>query len=192
VEPYDREPDRLEALEPDHVAAFDAFRRSAGPEDRKIAEHVFGHTGLHSSLNADLARRVYATERGSIDIIPGPGTVCVVSICANTGETTSGHTSIPLAAADGLGHVRSFGGFAVDFVGVLPTGASNLRIIDGKGQETAVPLNDDRAYWVTVADPVDMVWTTATGSNRQGVFGRFKLRRVFEDPSDEPDANGSE
>jgi hypothetical protein len=75
VEPYDREPDRLEALEPDHLAAFNAFRCPARPEDRKIAEHVFGHTGLHPSLNVDLARRVYADEKGSIDIIPGPGTL---------------------------------------------------------------------------------------------------------------------
>lgn len=70
-------------------------------------------------------------------------------------------------------------------------GDSNLRIIDRNGHQTAVPLNDDRAYWTTVNDPVDMLWTTATGTDRQGAFGRFKLHRVFDDPSDEQDANGS-
>jgi hypothetical protein len=190
VEPYDREPDRLDALEPDHLAAFDAFRRPARPDDRKIAEHVF-HSGLHPSLNVDLARRVYTGEKGSIDIIPGPGTVFVVAIYAKTCETTGGHTSTSLAAADGLGHIKSAGGSAVDFVGVLPAGASNLRIIDRRGRVTAVPLNDDSAYWITVDDAVDMLWKTSTGTKRQGAFGRFKLHRMFDDPPSEQDSNGS-
>jgi hypothetical protein len=118
---------------------------------------------------------VYSGEHGSIDIIPGPGTICFVAIYAGRDETTIGHTTTALAAADGLGHVRGSSGTAVDFVGVLPAGANNLRIVDRKGRETPIPLNHDRAYWATVDDPVDMRWTTGSGTERQGVFGRFKM-----------------
>lgn len=191
MEPQDREPDRLDALEPEHVAAFDAFRRPPTPADRKVADEPTASGSMHSSLNTDLARRVYAGEKGSIDIIPGPGTVCVVAIYANTGETTIGHTTTALAAADGLGHVTGSSGSAVDFVGVLPAGARNLRIIDQAGRTLPVPLNDDRAYWTTISDPIDMLWTTTDGTDRQAAFGRFKLHRVFSDPPTEDDTNGS-
>jgi hypothetical protein len=189
VESHDGEPARLEALEPEHLAAFDAFRRPATPADRQVADEPTAATHVNPSLNTDLARRVYAGDRGSIDIIPGPGTICCVAIYATTGETTIGDTSTELAAADGLGHVRGGSGTAVDFVGVLPAGASNLRIIDRNGRETPIPLNHDRAYWTTVLDPIDMLWTTSTGAQRQGVFGRFK-NRVPNDPPNQQDANG--
>lgn len=191
MESHDRPPDRLKALEPSHVAAFDAFARPAAPADLRVVDEPTATGHLHPSLNTDLARRVYSGEHGSIDIIPGPGTICFVAIYAGRDETTIGHTTTALAAADGLGHVRGSSGTAVDFVGVLPAGANNLRIVDRKGRETPIPLNHDRAYWATVDDPVDMRWTTGSGTERQGVFGRFKMNRVLNDPPEQQDTNGS-
>jgi hypothetical protein len=191
VDPYDPAPDRLHALEPEHLAAFDAFRRPVTSDDHQIASEPSATDHLHPSLNVNLARRVYAGENGSIDIVPGPGTICVVAIYANTGETTIGHTATALAAADGLGHVNSSTGSAVDFVGVLPAGARNLRITNRAGRTIAVPLNADRAYWTTIRDPIEMIWTTAGGTDRQTPFGRSKLHRVLNDPPNEEDANGS-
>jgi hypothetical protein len=190
VNPYDPAPDRLEALQPEHLAAFDAFQRPATPVDRNVADEPSAIDHLHPSLNVNLARRVYSSEQGSIDIIPGPGTICVVTIYADAHETTIGHTSTALAAADGLGHVKSSTDSPVDFVGVLPAGARDLRIIDRAGRTVPVPLNVDRAYWTTITDPVDMIWTTADGTIRQGVFGRFNLHRALNDPPTDQDTNG--
>ena len=113
----------------------------------------------------------------------------MVAIYANTSETTIGHTTTALAAADGLGHVSGSTDSGVDFVGVLPAGANNLRIVDRSGRTLPVPLNDDRAYWTTVSDPIDMIWTTADGTDRQAAFGRFKLHRVLNDRPN--DGNGA-
>ena len=115
----------------------------------------------------------------------------MVAIYANTGETTIGDTTTALAAAHGLGHVIGSSGSAVDFVGVLPAGARNLRIIDRAGRTLPVALNDDRAYWTTISDPIDMLWKTADGSDRQAPFGLFKIYGVFSDPPTEDHTNGS-
>ena len=98
-----------------------------------------------------------------------------VSIAAGTGETVIGHTTTELAVLDGLGHVGRSGDGPVTFVGVLPAGGHDLRIIDRAGRRITIALTGDDAYWVTVDDPVDMLWTMADGHDRQMAFGRFKL-----------------
>src|SRR5271166_6099677 len=109
---------------------------------------------LPADLNPDLARCVYDGEEGRIYIVPGPGSVGFVSVHGETGERTVGQTNTDLAAADGLGHVRSTTGGPVTFAGVLPAGAYDLRIIDATGRSVRVPLSDDGGYWITVPHPV--------------------------------------
>ena len=97
-----------------------------------------------------------------------------------------GHTTTELAALGGLGHVGSSGDGPVTFVGVLPAGGHDLRIIDRAGRQIPIPLTRDDAYWATVDEPVDMLWTTADGHDRQIPFGGFKLNRLRSDGSDPP------
>jgi hypothetical protein len=59
--------------------------------------------------------------------------------------------------------VRSGKDKAPTFVGVLPDGGHAPQIIDRTGRAIAVPLSPDDGYWITVADPVDMIWTRGTG-----------------------------
>jgi len=168
--------DALTALEPAHVAAFAPFSRAAEKTDLAVATAPRAAPHLSPSLNPRLARRVYAGEQGTIYIVPGPGSLGSVSIAAGTGETVIGHTTTELAALDGLGHVGGRSGDGpVTFVGVLPAGGHDLRIINRAGRRIAIPLTRDDAYWVTVDDPADMLWTTADGHDRQSPFGRFKL-----------------
>ena len=167
--------DGLTALEPAQLAGFAAFSRAAEQTDRGVATAPTAAPHLSPSLNPRLARRVYAGEQGSIYVVPGPGSLCSVSIAAGTSETVIGHTTTELAALDGLGHVGRSGDGPVTFVGVLPAGGHDLRIIDRAGRRIAIPLTRDDAYWVTVDDPVDMLWTTADGHDRQTPFGCFKL-----------------
>ena len=167
--------DPLTALEPAHMAAFAAFSRAAEQTDREVATAPTAAPHISPSLNPRLARRVYAGEQGTIYLVPGPGSVGSVSIAAGTGETVIGHTTTELAVLDGLGHVGRSGDGPVTFVGVLPAGGHDLRIIDRAGRRITIALTRDDAYWVTVDDPVDTLWTMADGHDRQMPFGRFKL-----------------
>jgi hypothetical protein len=51
---------------------------------------------------------------------------------------------------------------------VLPTGGHDLRIFDRADREFRVPADD--AYWITVAERVDMAWTTSDGDDRNPPF----------------------
>jgi hypothetical protein len=175
--------DRLEALEPAHLEAFAAFRRPASAPDSAVANEPTA-SQLHPSLNVRLARRVFQGEEGTVDLVPGPGSICYVCITAATGETTVGHTTIESAARDGVGHVRSAGGSATTFAGALPAGAHDLRIIDKSGRAIPVALSEDGGYWTTVAEPIDMKWNTDNGTEHQSVFGRLGMHRVINPPRD--------
>lgn len=158
--------DQLTALEPAHLAAFRAFSRAPEEADCLATSEPTAAERLSPGLNPNLTRCVYAGERGKIYIVPGPGSLCSVSIAVDTREIVIGHTTTDLAALTGLGHVRSGTGRPTTFVGVLPYGAHNLRIINRADRELRVPLTRDDAYWISVADPVDMVWTRSDGENR--------------------------
>ena len=161
---------QLGALEEAHLAAFSAFRRSPEGADHELAPELAASL-LHSRLNPGLARCVYANERGRFYIVPGPGAVCFVSVAASTGQTVTGHTTIDLAMAGVLGHHGGRRGDpGLTCVGVLPAGGHDLRIIDLAGRETRVPLTSDDAYWVTVADPIEIVWTDSAGKDRHVPF----------------------
>jgi hypothetical protein len=183
-EPAPGRDDQLAALEPAHLAAFRAFSRAPGESDQLAVREPgamallarrwpIPAARLKHKLNPTLARCVYEGEHGRIYIVPGPGSVCLVSI-AEFGKTVIGPTRV--ATHSGLGHAIS--GWRRDrrtgerrdlpttFIGVLPTGGHNLRIIDRAEREFRVPLTPDDAYWITVADPVDMAWATPDGDHR--------------------------
>jgi hypothetical protein len=122
---------------------------------------------------------VYDGPEGTIDLVPGPNTINCVAIVTGTRETFAGGTSITNAASDGVGYIRSAAPRAAMFVGVLPAGARELRAIDKSGREIPVPLTADDAYWITIVEPIDMLWTNADGSTHQTVFGRYALHRVI-------------
>ncbi len=178
---------QLAALEPAHLAAFSAFSRAPGESDQLAVREprvvaLLARRAprpaarLKNKLNPTLVRCVYEAEHGRIYIVPGPGSVCLVSIGADIEETVLGPSRTQVAAHSGLGHQisrwrrdRRTGerrDLPTTFIGVLPTGGHNLRIIDRADREFEVPLTPDDAYWITVADPVDMAWTTADGDDR--------------------------
>lgn len=159
------EDDQLDALEDAHLAAYSAFRREPGPADRDFAAEPAA-SRLVPSLNVGLARCVYAGDRGRIYIAPGPGAVCVVSIAAASGETVIAHTTIELAVGGVLGHYgRRHDNSGVRYAGVLPVGGQDLEVVDRAGRRIGIPLTSDDAFWVTVVDPVDLVWTDARGKH---------------------------
>jgi hypothetical protein len=65
------------------------------------------------------------------------------------------------------------------FVGVLLAGARDLRAVDQSGREIAIPLNADDAYWITITDPIDILWTKPDGTTRHTPFGRYGMHRVI-------------
>lgn len=163
-------------LEPAHLAAFRAFRRSAGPADCALAGDPVA-SELGGTWSVGLARRVYRSEEGTIDIVPGPGSVGYVWQ-GTDGERVSGQTTIGLAADGGLGHVRSGRGERAMFVGVLPAGAADLRITDRWGTVFVAPVTDDDAYWIAIAHPVDARWRRADGTDRKMHGGSRRIHRL--------------
>lgn len=185
-EPAPGRNDQLAALEPAHRVAFRAFSRASGESDQlavrepTVVARLAGRdrrrpAARTAKLNPNLARCVYEGEHGRIYIVPGPGSVCLVSIAAdNSGDTVLGPSTTQVAMHSGLGHVIS-GWFwdagtrrdrPTTFIGVLPTGGHSLRVIDRADREFRVPLTPDGAYWITLADPVQMVWVTPDGDAR--------------------------
>ena len=169
---------RLERLEPAHVAAFKAFQRSARPADQGLRDDPSAAVILEPRQTLDLARRVYDEVEGTIDLVPGPDTICCVAINARNGESMAGSTSTALAATSTHGFIRSGTERSVTVLGVLSAQARDLRIINGSGHAIAVPLNADDAYWITVTDPIDMIVTQADGTTRHIPFARPGSHRI--------------
>ena len=112
--------------------------------------------------------------------MPGPDTICCVAINARNGERMTGSTSTALSATGTHGFIRSGTERSVTFLGVLSAQARDLRIINGSGQSIALPLNADDAYWTTVTDPIDMVYTHADGTTRHIPLARPGTHRITE------------
>lgn len=171
---------RLDALENAHRTAFAAFARPTGEADRRATTAVAGHS-IGLTANPKLARRVYEGQEGTIDLVPGRGSIACVVSCPS-GESFSGATTIEAAVKDGCGymrHTQSPGApdhDEVAFIGVLPAGAGDLRIKTISGSTIPVPLTPDGAYWITTREAQDLYWTRSDGAIHQHAFGRFGSR----------------
>lgn len=163
--------------EPAQVSAFRAFRRPYTEADQ--VPPIGAAEVLRPGLDRNSARRVYAGPEGSAFLVPGPGVLCFISFKGGGEESTAGDTTTELAAQDGMGIVSSGTGEPVTFAGVLPAEAHNLRIIDRSGRTINVAVSDDDGYWITVPDPVDMLWSRPDGTTHQTPFGRFDIKRLF-------------
>lgn len=81
-------------------------------------------------------------------------------------------TLTDLAGRDPMGYVGGGPGREVRFMGVLPAGGRDLRILQRAGGALPVPLTEDDSYWVIVEDPIAMRWTEADGTQRSSrLFG---------------------
>jgi hypothetical protein len=158
-------PDRLDALEPEQVAAFRAFRRPQNLADQAFLHDNSAASASRSHLNPDLARRVYDGVEGTINLVPGRNTICCVVIVAGTGEMISGSTSTELAARGAHGFSSSGPGRSATFRGVLAVSVRDLRIVTAS-EAITVPVNSDDAYWITITDPIDMILTLTDGTER--------------------------
>ncbi len=123
---------------------------------------LLGNAQAGSEANPSLARCVYLGSERRIYLVPGAGAVCCIAIHAG-GEAFVGTTTTTLSTRDGHGFVRSGPSRArsepsleVTFVGVLPDGGRDLRIVDRSGQASVVPSTPDDGYWITVNERVDM------------------------------------
>jgi hypothetical protein len=149
--------------DPAQVAAFAAFRRPVVKADHSLTDDPVTASDLRPGVDPVLARRVYAGSEGTLDIVPGHGTLTFISIGADD-SAVAGQTTTALAARDGLGFVRFMTSHGHTFVGVLPAGGHDLRIVDRGRHESAGPLSADDGYWITVADPIAMRWTRPDGT----------------------------
>ena len=169
-------PVRLAVLEDEQVAAFRAFQRPRTVEDAALSADPDAVSALGSDLNADLSRRVYAGREGTIDLVPGPGSVCCIVTVTGTGERISGTTSTELAARGAHGFTSGRLGEPALLRGVLSTGVRSLRIVTASGDTLTAAVNADDAYWMTIADPVTQTLTLQDGTERVIPFSRFRLR----------------
>ena len=163
-------PEWLEQLEPEQMATFRAFGRPQRSADRALRDDPRAEVGPH--LNPALARRVFDREQGAIDLVPGVNTICCLVVCAGTGERISGSTSTVLAACGAHGFTSGGQGRSATFRGVLASSVRELRIITASGEEITAPVNDDDAYWITIADPIDQILTHADGTQSHVPFSR--------------------
>jgi hypothetical protein len=163
---------RLEALEAGHRQTFGAFGRPAGVRDRAERHRQRLLEQADAPLNPELSRRVYDQAEGTIDLIPGPGTVRCVAIAGKTGELLAATTTLELAQRGG-GH--GFTSTAVrhgtsTFRGVLSTETRDIRVIDAAGQTIWVPTNEEGAYWITVPHATQLIKTMKDGTERSIPF----------------------
>ena len=159
-------PASYDALEPEQVAAFRAFQRLRALEDEELSADAGAVSALGTDLNARLSRRVYTGPEGTIDLVPGRGSVCCIVAVAGTGERISGTTSTELAARGGHGFTSCRRGEPALFRGVLSTGARSLRILTASGATVLATVTGDDAYWVQVCDPVTLILTLQDGTER--------------------------
>ncbi len=172
----------IPAVEPEHIAAFAAFQRPVGDFDKALCADAdwlgrLGEEQARFDINPSLARRVFAGPQGTIYLVPGAGTLCYIWVAAN-GATSIGVTLTASAAKEGFVHLHGWTGSARTTVGVLPAGGHGLRVVARTEGAVAVPLSSDDSYCITVADPVDMFWTTRDGRTHQARPDLFKRRRT--------------
>jgi hypothetical protein len=146
---------RFDALEPEQVAAFRAFQRPRTAADEALGADPDAVSRLGRHLSPELSRRVYAGVEGTIDLVPGPNTICCVVTVAGTSERISGTTSTELAARGAHGFTSGRGGQSATFRGVLATVVRDLQVVTATGETITVPVNADDAYWITITEPVE-------------------------------------
>ncbi len=154
----------LDALEPEQVELYRAFQRSQRREDLRSFEDEALTEMVGERCEPALVRRVYDSELGTIDLIPGVGSLCCV--CTSNGRfgRVSGTTQTALARyGQGAIHGR---GAAVTLTGVLSTRVCELRVVDAAGRVIVVAVNDDDAYWVTVQNVVKTIASMTNGTER--------------------------
>jgi hypothetical protein len=170
--------------EADQVSGFAAFRRPQTATDQGIegsasALQALGRAQSSFQVNPALARNVYSGTSAKLYLVPGAGTLCLVAITSDNGVQAT-CTSTANALAEGIGFVSgSSNSDAFTFGGVFPNGAHSVKIVSRAGEVNPVPLNSDNGYWLTASSAVNMVWTTAAGSEHQTPFGRFNLSSVL-------------
>jgi len=161
-----RQPQRLHELEPAHLAAFTAFRRAQNEADKGLVDDDLAANHLAPELNPALARRVYNGSEGSIYLLPGPCRICCVAI-SMSGESMVSDALTVLVGRDPMGYITGGPGPEVTFVGALPAGCRDLRILQRSGRSVSAPLSEDQSYWVTVNAPTAMLWTQADGTTQR-------------------------
>jgi hypothetical protein len=162
--------DWIDAVEPDQVAAFRAFRRPRTEADHGLKNDTEAAAALPPNVNPDLARRAYDGVDGTIDLVPGPNTICCVVTVAGTGERVAGSTTTELVARGTHGFISSGREQSATFRGVLAAAVRDLRIVTASGEVVAVPVNDDDAYWITITDPPNAILTLFDGTEREIPF----------------------
>jgi hypothetical protein len=174
MEEPDEDTPAFDALEREQVAAFRAFQRPRTSEDEALSADPGAVSALGPYLNADLSRRVYAGPEGTIDLVPGPGTICCIVAAGRTGERVSGTTLTELVARGVHGFTSSRLGEPAMFRGVLSTGVRTLLVATATGDTVTAAVNADDAYWMTIADPIAQTLTLQDGTERVIPFSRFR------------------
>ena len=161
------------APDAEQLAAFGAFRRGATPVDQRVAHDQDALKTLQGAqasaqANPSLARNVYASEAGSVFLVPGDGNLCLlvsgnafgrVATCATNAQAIAGGLGFVYYSTAPSGQVSDF-----TIAGVLPDGARDVQIVDEAGNATPVPLSQDNGYWAATASAAKMTWRSADGT----------------------------
>lgn len=161
------------APDAEQLGAFVALRRGTTAVDQRPAHDPDALKTLQGSqanaqTNPSLARNVYAGENGSVFLVPGAGTLCLlisgnafgwVATCATNAQAIAGGLGFVYYSTAPSGQVSDF-----TIAGVLPDGARDVQMVDDAGNATPVPLSQDNSYWATTANAAKMAWRTADGT----------------------------
>ena len=133
-------------------AAFSAFRRPGRPSDGVVASNPqvlqgLGQAQRQSQVNPSLAREVHAGADGSVYLVPGDGTLCLVSV-GGVGVTV-GCTRDDDAARNGMVFTMTTSDSMV-VRGVYPDGTTRVEVVDDAGRATPVALGPDNGFWISV------------------------------------------
>jgi hypothetical protein len=163
------------APDAEQLGAFVAVRRGATAVDQRVAHDQDALKTLQGSqasaqANPSLGRNVYAGDNGSVFLVPGAGTLCLlvsgnafgwVATCATNAQAIAGGLGFVYYSTAPSGQVGDF-----TIAGVLPDGARDVQIVDDAGTATPVPLSQDNGYWATTANAAKMTWQTADGTQQ--------------------------
>ncbi len=168
--------------DPALVAAFAAYRRPRRPGDDSIKTDQRLLARLAPGAHLELARRLYAGPEGTMDLVPGAGSISFLARKA-TGESTCGQTTTQLAAHHGLGHTRWSREEGYILAGALAVGV-RLSVVATDGSKIAVPVNIDGAYWFDAHDATEAVWSAGKDILNRSALTEPQLndfRRLGED-----------
>jgi hypothetical protein len=112
---------------------------------------------------------VHATRAAFLALVPARGNLCSVSVGGD--QAVAGCTPDDLATRNGLvqfGTDPPSGGTGSYVEGALPDGAHDVSVTTNRRQRRIVALNEDNAFFVSSAQPLQtLIWSARDGRHHR-------------------------